>query len=102
METVYLVQKDLSKIVAEGIITLFNARHVGLGSLGVGATYQEMKELKESLIPIKGAGYIRNKNAEEYWVLPFYSHPEMGEYEDVEVLTSVELKNYGWDVEEVI
>jgi len=99
-KTVYLVVVDLTEEVDSGIVALFNSRHVGLGELKEGDTYGDMKLLKESLIPIKGAGYMRAKNSVDHWVLPFDSHDAMGNFPDVEVLTSEELNNYGWDVEE--
>jgi hypothetical protein len=34
-------------------------------------------------------------------VLPFRSHPLMGTFEDVTVLSKEELKSFGWDVEEI-
>lgn len=97
-KTVYLVQDDLSTEVDAVIITLFNARHVGLGELSEGATYQDMKTLKESLIPIKGAGSIKLKDGVEYWVLPFYEGGVIPPIEGVEILSSEELKAFGWDI----
>ena len=103
-KTVYLVQDDLSTEVDLAIIELFNSRHVGLGELSEGATYQDMKTLKESLVPIKGAGSIKLKDGEEYWVLPFYEsgknvRPMSGE---VLILSSSDLNSFGWDVEDIV
>ena len=101
-KTVYLVVQELSTVVDGAIIELFNSRHVGLGSLSEGATYGDMKTLKESLIPIKGAGSIKLKDGAEYWVLPFY---EAGGdvtllEEGVFILSAAELKDFGWDIVE--
>ncbi|MCP4501288.1 MAG: hypothetical protein GY822_15115, partial [Deltaproteobacteria bacterium] len=40
----------------------------------------------------------------EYWVLPFESHPQMTPPQNPDeafVLSSDELKNFGWDIEEI-
>lgn len=99
-KTVYLVVKELSTEVDGAIIELFNSRHIGLGSLSEGATYEDMKTLKESLVPIKGAGGIKVKDGDEYWVLPFYDAG--GDVtlleEGVFILSAAELKDFGWDV----
>lgn len=99
-KTVYLVVEDLSTEVDVAIIELFNSRHVGLGSLSEGDTYGDMKTLKESLIPIKGAGSIKFKDGAEYWVLPFYNSG--GDVTILEngifILSATGLKDFGWDV----
>lgn len=97
-QTVYLVVQDMSGVVDNAIIDLFNARHAGLGELEYGSTYADMKLFKEELSPIKGAGYIRQKDGVDRWVLPFYSHPDMFVPDNAEVLSVSELKAYGWDV----
>lgn len=101
-KTVYLVVQELSTVVDGAIIELFNSRHVGLGSLSEGATYADMKALKESLVPIKGAGGIKVKDGDEYWVLPFYE--ASGDVslleEGVSILSATELKDFGWDIVE--
>jgi hypothetical protein len=99
-KTVYLVVEDLSTVVDGAIIELFNSRHVGLGSLSEGATYADMKALKESLVPIKGAGSIKLKDGAEYWVLPFYNAGgDVTLLEDgVFILSATGLKDFGWDV----
>ena len=99
-KTVYLVVEDLSTEVDGAIIELFNSRHVGLGSLSEEATYRDMKTLKKSLVPIKGDGGIKFKDGAEYWVLPFY---DAGGYvtlleDGIFILSSTELKDFGWDV----
>ena len=99
-KTVYLVVKELSTVVDGAIIELFNSRHIGLGSLSEGATYADMKTLKESLVPIKGAGEIKVKDGDDYWVLPFY---EAGGdvnllEEGIFILSAAKLKDFGWDV----
>ena len=97
--TVYLVVEDMSGVIDDAIIDLFNARHSGLGELAYSSTYADMKSFKETNAPIKGAGYIRKKDGADRWVLPFYSHPDMFAPDNAEVLSISELKNYGWDPE---
>jgi len=100
-KTVYLVVQDLSTEVDGAIIELFNSRHIGLGSLSEGATYADMKALKESLVPIKGAGEIKVKDEIGYWVLPFYE--AQGDVslleEGVSIISVIELNDFGWDEE---
>ena len=100
MKTVYLLESDMSKSVDNGIIDLFNARHIGLGQLEHGSTYQDMYDLKVSLSPKKGCGYFRKKDGADIWVLPFTEHEAMGNFTGVTVLTADELRSYDFDVEE--
>jgi hypothetical protein len=100
-EQVYLIVEDLTKKVDIGIIYLFNARHVGLGTLKEGDTYQDMRNLKELLKPVKGSGYDKIKNGVKHWVLPFEPHIQMGNFPDVTVLTLSEFYSYGWDIIEI-
>lgn len=99
MKTVFLIQKEMSTPIEDGIVDLFNSRHIGLGSLSYGDSYQAMYELKESLEPTKGKGYFNKKDDEEYWVLPFEPHPQMGSFPSVTVVDKEGLNNFGWDIE---
>ncbi len=103
METVYLIEQNLSKVIEDGIVDLFNSRNSekhGI-SLAYGQTYGDMKELLEANEPVKGSGYTRTKEGIGYWVLPFRSHPLMGTFGGVTVLSKEELEVFGWDVEEI-
>jgi len=101
--TVYLIELESSmgtKQIKDGIVDLFNARNAKYGiSLDHGSVYNDMYELLKDNEPIKGKGYFRTKDGIRYWVLPFESHPLMGQFNDVVVLTSDEFKSYEWDVE---
>ena len=101
MSTRYLVVKDLTEEVPTRVVELFNERHVGMHTLEEGALFSDLKYAKECCRPIKGAGYTKLKDTEEYWVLPYSDAglvPE-GE-EEFLVLTVDELYAFGWDIPE--
>ena len=98
MSTRYLVVKDLTERVPVRVVELFNERHVGLHVLGPLALFSDLKQAKEDCRPIKGAGYTKLKDTEEYWVLPYSDAGLVPEGEEkFLVLTVDELYAFGWD-----
>ena len=105
MNIVYLVSKNLEGVIDESIIPLINARGNCGRVIESGDTWGDLKEGFAERVGEAGRGelIIKEKDGEEYWVLPFEHHPDMTQptiVEDAFVLSSQELKNYGWDVVE--
>jgi len=97
MESIFLVVEDLTGQIDDAIVHLINSRHTSEWALNLGATWQDLKTMKESN-PIKGAGYPMFKGGVEFWVLPFRSHENMYKPDNAEVLTREQKHNYGWDI----
>jgi len=52
--------------------------------------------------PGRGELIIKHKDSIQYWILPFENSPHMTQPQHPDeafVLSSDELKNYGWDIE---
>ena len=101
MITVYLIVKDLSTVIDDKIIPLINARNVKGTPLKIGDSFYDLRQLKISLEPEKGRGGFKKKDGVNYWFLPFEFSKDMVIQEGVEVLTSEQMTNYGWDSEEI-
>jgi len=106
MNIVYLVSKNLEGVIDESIIPLINARGNCGRVIESGDTWGDLKEGFAERVGEAGRGelIIKEKDGEEYWVLPFESHPDMTQPENEEdafVLDSASLKDYGWDEEEI-
>ena len=103
---VYLTVKNLEGLIDEAIIPLVNARGNCGKVIESGDTWGDLKDGFAMRVGEIGRGelIIKHKEGVEHWVLPFESHPEMTQPqnpEDAFVLTSVELKSFGWDIEEI-
>ena len=101
---VYLTVKDLNGVIDDAIIPLINAR----GNCGViiqsGDKWQTLKEGFQMRVgePGRGELIIKHKDSIQYWILPFENSPHMTQPQhpnEAFVLSSDELKNYGWDIE---
>ena len=103
---VYLTVKDLEGLIDESIIPLINARGNCGKVIESGDKWQTLKDGFAMRVgePGRGELIIKHKDDVEHWVLPFESHPQMTPPQNPNeafVLSSEELKNFGWDVEEI-
>ncbi len=106
IDIVYLTVKNLDGLIDETIIPLINARGNCGKVIESGDKWQDLKDGFAMRVGEIGRGelIIKKKDGIEYWVLPFEEHPEMTQpqnSDDAFVLVSEELKNFGWDIEEI-
>lgn len=108
-KTVYLVVHDMSGVMSDKVIGMINYRCNNTNGLDhtyfeSGTTYQELKNRYKTYIPIKGGGEYRLKEGKPYWVLPFWFVEGMPSPDPLyaETLSTTELNNFGWDIEEEI
>jgi len=117
---VYLTVKDLNGVIDDAIIPLINARGncgkviesgdkwqdlkdgfaMRVGELGRGELIIKHKDSVESWK--RGELITKHKDSIEYWILPFENSPHMTQPQNPDeafVLSSDELKNFGWDIE---
>ena len=117
---VYLTVKNLEGLIDEAIIPLINVRGNCGKVIEIGDKWQDLKdgfamrvgELGRADLIIKHKGSVQNwkrgelitkkKEGQEYWILPFENSPHMTQPQHPDeafVLSSDELKNFGWDIE---
>ena len=106
IDIVYLTVKNLEGLIDESIIPLVNARGNCGKVIEIGDKWQDLKDGFAMRVGELGRGelIIKHKTGVQHWVLPFESHPQMTPPQNPNqafVLSSEELKNFGWDVEEI-
>lgn len=106
--TVYLAVKNLEGVIDPLAVLLINERNKGVSSFNPIVVSDTWGKLKTSFINSakekgRGSEIIKFKDGLEYWVLPFRNHEQMTQPNpaDAVVMTSQELKDFGWDIEDV-
>ena len=108
-KTVYLVVHDMNGTLDATTIAMINYRNANTAGLvdyipfEEGTTYQMLRDRYETYKPIKGAGGDRFKDSVPYWALPFWTAEGMPDPNPsfAVVLSASELREFGWDVENV-